>query len=128
MPVEYHIDHAAGIVRSRGWGVVTAEDLAGHGRGLLADPDFRPELRQLWDLAEVTDSPMTFNDLTALAGTNYFAPTSRRALLAPIDVSFGVARMFQMLRESKGERGIRVFRDRAAALRWLETGEEPEAR
>jgi hypothetical protein len=56
---------------------------------------------------------------------NIFSPTSRRAMLAPIDVIFGIGRMFQMLRQARGETGIRVFRDREAAMRWLETGEEP---
>jgi hypothetical protein len=125
MPADYKIDREQKLVLSRAWGVVTIRDFLGHGHRLLADPDFRPDFRQLWDLTEITSTLTNFTELAEMAKVSVFAPTSRRAILAPVDVAFGVARMFQMLRESKGETGIRVFRDRAEALHWLETGEEP---
>jgi hypothetical protein len=125
MPAEYRIDRDNKIVLSRAWGKVAIEDFHAHGTRLRADPDFSPDFRQLWDFTEVSESVSDFDAMARLAQTNVFSPTSRRAMLAPSDVVFGVGRMFQMLRESKGETGIRVFRDRESALRWLETGEEP---
>ncbi len=100
-------------------------DLTDHGERLRADPDFKPHFRQLWDLTEITKSELSYAELTGMAKISVFAPTSRRAILAPVDVVFGMARMFQMLKESEGETGIRVFRQRSEALRWLETGEDP---
>ena len=125
MPAEYQLDLKKRIVLSRAWGVPTIEDFMGHGQRLLADPDFRPDFRQLWDLSEITHSAANFVELMEMAKVTVFSPTARRAILAPIDVAFGIGRMFQMLRESKGETGIRVFRDRAEAMQWLETGEAP---
>ena len=41
------------------------------------------------------------------------------AIFAPTDVSFGMARMYQTLCESRGIDVIRVFRIRAEAEAWL---------
>jgi hypothetical protein len=125
MPAEYRIDREKRIVFSRAWGETVPDDFRAHGQRLVADPDFSPDHRQLWDLSEITISNTDFEALSRLSQTTVFAPTARRAFLAPLDVSYGIGRMFQMLRESKGETGIRVFRDRAEAMRWLETGEDP---
>lgn len=126
MPAEYQIDHARQLVLSRAHGVTTTADYLAHGHRLRADPDFRPDYRQLWDLTEITKGNTNFSELSDMAKVNIFAPTARRALLASSDVAFGLGRMFQMLRETKGETGIRVFRDREEALRWLETGVDPD--
>src|SRR5437879_3373414 len=119
MPAEYQIDLPRRLVLSRAWGEATSADFIAHGHRLLADPGFSPDFRQLWDLTELKQSHTDFSQLAEMAKMAVFAPTSRRAFLAPVDVAFGVARMFQMLRETKGETGIRVFRDRAEALHWL---------
>ncbi len=125
MPADYQIDKTQGLVLSRASGVMLREDLIGHGERLRADPDFKPHYRQLWDFTELTKSELSYAELSVMAKINVFAPTSRRAILAPVDVVFGMARMFQTLRESEGETGIRVFRKRSEALRWLETGVDP---
>lgn len=125
MPAEYQIDKSQGLVLSRAWGVLLREDLTAHGERLRGDPDFKPHYRQLWDFTAIAKSELSYTQLTAMAKISIFAPTSRRAILAPVDVVFGMARMFQMLKESEGETGIRVFRERSEALRWLETGVDP---
>jgi hypothetical protein len=127
MPAEYVIDRQNRIVMSRAWGRIGTEDFRNHGKRLLSDPNFSPDFRQLWDFTGITESIGDFDALASLAQTTVFSPTSRRAILAPSDVVFGIARTFQMLRESKGETGIRVFREREPAMRWLETGEDPTA-
>ena len=128
MPSEYQIDQAQGLVLSRAWGALSRADLMDHGQQLRKDARFKPHYRQLWDFTEITKSELSYAELSAMAKVNVFAPTSRRAILAPVDVVFGMARMFQMLRESEGETGIRVFRKRSEALRWLETGVDPAPR
>jgi hypothetical protein len=120
MPARHHIDQARRFIVSTGWGVLTKDDLVAQTQRVLGDPDFDPHYRQLWDLTEVTEFPVTFPEMMAIAEVNVFAPDARRALLAPSNNVFGIARMFEMLRESKGEKGIRVFRDRAEAFAWLE--------
>ncbi len=125
MPADYQIDKTQDLVLSRAWGALNRADLIGHGERLRGDPGFKPHYRQLWDFTEITKSELSYTELAAMAKISVFAPTTRRAMLAPVDVVFGMARMFQMLRESEGETGIRVFRKRSEALRWLETGVDP---
>jgi hypothetical protein len=122
MPAEYQIDREQKLVRSRAWGVTNKDDLSKHGHNLLADPAFQKDFRQFYDLSEVTKFDVSFSDLVEISKVNVFAPTARRAILAPNNVGFGLVRIFQSLRDAKGESGIRVFSDRAEALRWLETG------
>jgi hypothetical protein len=124
MPADFQIDQAQGLVRSRAWGVLNRSDLTSHVARLRADPTFQPQFRQMWDFTEVTRSELTYAELTEMAKISVFSPKSRRAILAPADAIFGMARMFQMMRESHGETGIRVFRKRSEALRWLEAGVE----
>ena len=46
------------------------------------------------------------------------APDSRRAVVVPSDLGFGMARMYEMLREDRG--GVtRAFRDFDEARRWV---------
>jgi hypothetical protein len=44
---------------------------------------------------------------------------SRRAFVGTTDLTYGYARMFEMLREGSGEQGIRVFRNLDDALEWV---------
>ena len=48
-----------------------------------------------------------------------FSLNSRRAALATCDIAYELARMFEMLRKSKGEEGLRVFRHLDEALDWV---------
>lgn len=120
MPVRFTIDTEHQLITCLGQGVLTPDEMVAHIRALLAAPAFNKNYRQLWDLSEVSKIAIPFTDMMGLAEVNVFSPTAPRAFLAPTDATFGVARMFEMLRESKGETGIRVFRERAAAIEWLE--------
>lgn len=46
---------------------------------------------------------------------------SRRAVVVSSDLGFGMARMYEILRDRRGG-AIRVFRDYEDAERWVETG------
>jgi len=48
-----------------------------------------------------------------------FAADAKRAFLVNSDVTFGFARMFEMLRGTLGEKGIQVFRNLDDALEWV---------
>jgi hypothetical protein len=54
-------------------------------------------------------------------GDNKFVRSqdSRRAILVDSDLKFGLARMFEVLRDTMGEKGIRVFRNLDDALDWI---------
>ena len=48
----------------------------------------------------------------------------RRAIYVTRDIEYGFARMFEMLRENAGEKGIRVFRNLDDALTWIFAGRD----
>ena len=62
-------------------------------------------------------------DVRQLAQRNIFSPRSRRAFVVKDDLQFGLARMFEIHRELKGETGIRVFRAFDEAMDWIMVGD-----
>jgi hypothetical protein len=62
---------------------------------------------------------VTGNGVRALvAQPLVLSPESRRAVVVPSDLGFGMARMYEMLREERG--GVtRAFRDVDEARRWV---------
>jgi hypothetical protein len=119
MPVFYKIDKERKLVLSTGRGVFNKHEALTHQERLLADPDFDPSYSQLLDFTHVTQVDLTAADVQQWALRNIFSPHSRRAFLVSNDVAFGFGRMFEILREAAGERGIRIFRDLGEALDWV---------
>jgi hypothetical protein len=119
MGMSYTIDQARRIVRSRGWGVVSSRDLLDLTSRLLADPAFDPTFRGLTDLSDVTEVRVETPAMVESASTPTYIPGTRRAVVAPSDVAFGMARMFASYAERSGQE-VRVFRAMREAEAWLE--------
>jgi hypothetical protein len=85
----------------------------------LSDPDFDPSFSQLGDLSAVTGIDITADEVRIVAETSMFSLTARRALVGDSPEVYGLARMFSILRDFRGDREIRVFRSRKEALAWL---------
>ncbi len=124
MPIRYRVDHARGIVHTTLEGEISAEDLWQHATALASDPDTR-ECNELADLTGITGATASAGDVRAMgmqllkSDTN--RPGGKFAMVAPTDVSFGMARLYQAHREHPSIE-IRVFREREEALAWLEDG------
>jgi len=123
MPFFYKIDKPRRLVMSTAAGVLTKTEVLSLQDQLRKDPDFDPTFSQLSDLTHVTDIDITGSDMRELAARTAFSPKSRRAVIASNDLAYGLARMFEQFRETKGDRGIRVFRKLEDALDWV-VGEE----
>jgi hypothetical protein len=119
MPASYKIDRERRLVTTTGWGVLSLADALVHQEQLLKDPSFDPNFSQLLDVSEVTKFDFGVADVRVLAERGIFSPHSRRAFLVTTALAYGYGRMFEMLRDSMGEPGIRVFRDRGEALDWI---------
>jgi hypothetical protein len=119
MPAFYKIDGAHKLVLSTASGVFTLADALAHHDQLLKDPDFDPRYSQLVDFTHTTKVELSAEDVRKLAERRVFWSCSRRAILAGGDLLFGLARMFEMLRENSGDEGIRVFRRLDDALDWI---------
>lgn len=118
MPAGYTIDLERSLVRSRGWGVLTDRELLAHARALTVDPHFAPNFRQLADLREVTDVQITSATIKEMVRLNPFWAGARRALVVTNDVVYGMARMYQILRDESPDE-LEIFRKMDGALQWL---------
>ena len=98
--------------------MVADADLKSHQRNLLKDPDFDRGFDQLWDFREATHADVSTATLRELAKSRSYADGVKRALVAPLDVAFGLARMFQSLHDEAPET-IQVFRSLPEAETWL---------
>ena len=119
MPARYEIDKERRLVITTATGVLVVADALAHQENLRKDPQFDPTFSQLMDLTQVMEYKIGLDDMLSLTQRRIFAPESRRAIVVPDDLSYGLARMFEMLRENAGEFGIRIFRNRAEALDWV---------
>lgn len=119
VPATFVIEPERRLVRSRAWGVIVDADLQGTQRGVREDPRFDPHFRQIYDFTEVTQVRLTGACVRALAGSSPFARDARRAIVVASDVAFGMARMY-MLVSDRDSSVFRIFRDLAAAERWLD--------
>ena len=119
MPVGYKIDKERKLVMSTAYGAVTREDMLFHQQRLLADPDFDRTYSQLADFTSMGELKFGAKDVELFAANDVFAPQARRAIVVADDASFRIARMFEVLRSSKGENGIRVFRTIEEGIDWV---------
>jgi hypothetical protein len=119
MPVFFKIYKERRLVMSTVSGVVTLADAVAHREDLRKHPDFDPSFSQLVDLSNVTEIEFSREGVERFAQDTIFSLNSRRAAVATSDLVYGLARMFETLRESKGEEGLRVFRHLDEALEWV---------
>jgi hypothetical protein len=119
MSAFYKIEKERRLVLSSATGVITKEDFLGHMDRLSNDPDFDPDFSQVVDFTQIDALEIEPEDVRQLAERNIFSPRSRRAFVVKDDLQFGLARMFEIHRELRGEIGIRVFRTFDEALDWV---------
>jgi hypothetical protein len=119
MPAFFQIDKERRLVITTCSGILTLADAYAHQQELRKQPDFDPTFSQFIDFSEVTKLDMSKEDIDRFAQSTIFSPHSRRAILATHDVAYGLARMYGILREFKGEEGIQVFRNRNEAMTWV---------
>jgi hypothetical protein len=124
MAASYRIDVARGVVYSRGWGVLTDEEIAAHAQTLRVDPRFDPGFRQIVDFRGLTNIRVSGAGVREVARYNPFRRDARRAFVVVSDEAFGLTRMFGMFTDSSAEQ-FGIFRSIEPALEWI--GMEPTA-
>jgi len=118
MPEGHQIDVSRRIVVSRAWGELSTADFLAHYQSVATDPSFDPTFAQLVDLRDVTAFALDTGTIRAKAVNSLFQPGVRRAIVAPSDIAFGLARMFSTYAESASQT-VAVFRAIDEAERWL---------
>jgi hypothetical protein len=122
MQVERTIDAASRVVI-----LTVTGDLGNHELLALADELARSgvgsDYSLLIDLRQASGRNVTSAGVRELVERPLvFSAASRRAVVVPSDLGFGMARMYELLRENRGGGATQVFRDFDQARRWLETG------
>lgn len=122
MEIQRTIDAAARVVVLAVSGELDDRELLGLADELEKDPGVEPDFALLIDLRQADGHKVTSPGVRALATRPLvLSPESRRAVVVPTDLGFGMARMYDALAQQRG--GIlRVFRDYDEARRWVERG------
>jgi hypothetical protein len=125
VPLSYRIDHERRLVVATVRGTVTREDLFGYQTTVWSRSDVRG-YDELVDMSGVTAvATPSVENVHSLATLGATMPGSRSesklAILAPSDLTFGLGRMFQVLRsnEDGGVRDVQVFRTPEEVLAFL---------
>ena len=90
-------------------------------QNMRADPEYSPEYDVIIDVTGI-ERHFTRQDLYQMV--SYGLPSVKYAIIASSDVSYGIARMFEMISEHAIRAVVRVFRDWDSALKWL--GRDPD--
>ena len=124
MSVEYTYDEKNRVMYTRFFGEVTAKDLRDQGEAVASDPRIGPGTRELVDLSNIENitgeaSGLEQNIRIDMQHSDKLAGL-RTAIIAPTDLLFGFARMYQSLAEVKDAPStVEVFRTEEEARKWL---------
>jgi hypothetical protein len=123
MPVSYKILKDIGVIVVRHIGRTDDDEMLNTYRKLLKEPDFELAYPKLVDLRESTSVDRSAGALQALAGLvqkHYSGKEMKSvaAIIAPADLYYGLARMYEALTDKDVEE-VRVFRDLSGAVEWL---------
>lgn len=121
MPLTCVIDKQRRLVTSTATGTLSYSDIAAHQDRLKNDPDFNPGFDRLFDGTRVTKIALTVEEIQTVARQRVFAAGSRQAFATSSEFAYGMARMFEIYRETAGTgRLMRVFNSLEAAQEWLQ--------
>lgn len=125
MPIQYHIDHDRRLVLIECSGVLTDAEAFDYQKEIWS----RPDLAGYHGLVDVTavekfaiPSGRRIMDLASLgAAMDSLSGRAKFAIVAPQDIGFGMARMYEMNRnlDPRSTREVAVFRTRSAGLAFL---------
>jgi hypothetical protein len=122
MEVQRTIDRAARVVTLTVSGDLSDAELLRLADEVAQAPEIEPDFSLLIDLRQAHGEKVTTAGVYRLVEQDLvLSPTSRRAVVVPSDLGFGMARMYEMRRTNRGG-GPRVFRDYDEARRWVASG------
>ncbi len=120
MLVDREIDAKDRVVTLAVRGELSDEGLLSLPAELRTAPEVEPDFGLLIDLRHAVGRDVTTKGVHDLARLPLvLSPDSRRAVVVPSDVGFGMARMYQILRGEGPGGDIRVSRDLDEARRWV---------
>jgi hypothetical protein len=119
--IQYTIERARRIVLTMFSGKVTLDQSLAYYKQLRSDPEFDFSFDELISVPESARLHLNFEALSSIRTVDPFSPESKRAVVAPLDVNYGISRMYGSLLNREG---FRVFRTLAEAEAFLDNGRE----
>jgi hypothetical protein len=132
MTISVRVDTSVGLVVVACTGVVTADEFARHVAPLVEAPEYRLMPLTLVDTSDALrgDGPSTILIEHARRAAEYIDDVleggARVAIVATLDEFFGLARMYEMLRDGSPVE-CQVFRSLPEAEQWLGLSEDYES-
>ena len=137
MPITFHIDPQAALIRTKGTGHVTLDEVQEHFRELVKAWPPIPRLQVLLDLTQCTSLPdfeqlrAVVSEIDASGGRNRF---DRCAIVAGREFLYGLLRVFEVMADSRfaavsrisvGEGRSGVARNRGDPIQFVEPSSDP---
>jgi hypothetical protein len=124
VPIRFTIFHDLGLVVTHFTGRVSDGEFVDLYRRMLNHEDYVPGTDELADLREVESlnlSALALRRVEELTEERYGGTGAgfRTAIVAPRDQAYGIGRMYEVFAE-EGPENVRVCRDMADALEWLD--------
>jgi hypothetical protein len=126
MAITYTISRDQRRINAFATGITRADDLHGLIKSLLADPEFVPGLRALYD-ARYAEPDITVLQLAEVAGEVkklLDRGLGRIAVVAQSETTYRVAKTFSIIARAIGI-DVDVFKELATAQAWLDEGDPP---
>jgi hypothetical protein len=122
MQVDKQVNAADRVVILSVSGELGDPDLLSLAIDIENDPEVKPDFSMLVDIRRADVRNVTSAGVRALADRPFaLSPASRRGIVVPSELGFGLARVYEALRTRQGGT-ILVFRDFDEARRWVTTG------
>ncbi len=128
MPTSFTIDPDRRTVYFRVSGVMSIAGVEATRQEVREAPLFDPSYDQLVDIREVTDIRAGRQQIWRSAAQSVFNPKSRIAVVVTRDrlLIFGMARMYELIRNAADPGRVRLFSCVEDAEAWLERSRETE--
>ena len=118
MAITYQIDKAKNVLFAKASGELTAEEVQKFRRAAVGDSDFDPHLDTVFDFLDITGLQLSGDEVRELTHSAIFHERSRRALVVPSKVMYGVSRMYSLYIRADSD-VMKVFYEMGDARRWL---------
>ena len=118
MPVTYHIDKTQNVLFAKATGELTAEDIQEFRRTAADDSEFDRRLDNIFDFRSISGVQLTGEEVRELTFGAVFHEHSRRALVVPHELMFGMSRMYSLFIGAEAD-VMKDFYDMDEARRWL---------
>lgn len=130
MPTSFTIDPDRRVVIFRVSEVMTVAGVEETRRQVKRDPLFDPTYDQVVDIRDVTDVRAGRQQIWKSADQSVFSAKSRIAVVVTRDhlLVFGLARMYELIRNAVAPGRVRLFSSVEDAEAWLAAGRDPRPR